>query len=405
MISVEPFCKPQGVLSSRCFSYFAANGWEITRDISSADFVLVNTCGFHEKTQDCSREEVRKALAGVRKGVKVGVIGCLNKINPKVLKEFPSAIIMDDLKDLNEFMNAKIPISKIDNFNYDETLFKKYGFQPSGYQIFDKVQFFLGNIISKSARKFSYPFAEASHLQQVLAEMDHGGDRSKIYIEIGKGCVGECSYCVIKKARGPIESRKEEDILAELKKIYKPGKIINLVADDCGSWGIDFKKTIFDLINGIEKALPGAGIDLCYINPFWFEKYPDEYVKMCENANISSINVSLQSGSDKIIVAMNRKYKAKNVLNVIKRIRAVSPRTMLWAHLMIGYPGETLRDFIRTMRAATYFDFYCTFYFSSVRSDQNYSHNIIVWLFKNVTMRSLKYFRMFLKLFFILPSK
>ncbi|MBU2530454.1 MAG: hypothetical protein KKD35_05385 [Elusimicrobia bacterium] len=90
IVGAQAFCKSQSVLSSRCFNYFAANGWDMTRNISDADFVIINTCGFVEDLQEYSRKEIKDALREVKKGVKVGVIGCLNKIRPKILKEFPA---------------------------------------------------------------------------------------------------------------------------------------------------------------------------------------------------------------------------------------------------------------------------------------------------------------------------
>jgi len=400
-------CKSNAALSARCLNYFAANEWELTKDFGEADLVIVNTCGFHDFLQDISKKAIAGAISDAKPGAKVVSIGCLNHINRRMLEVFPSLIIAGEMGDLDAIIGAKVPFAAVTDSNFDETMFTRLGSAGYGSNAYLRLGGRLGALFCKVTKGWPYPFVESAHLPKVLEEMNYvAGDR-KIYVEIGSGCVGTCSYCVIKRARGPVKSRPAADIVAELKKTYKPGRVINLVADDCGSWGVDIGKTVFELVGEISEAFPDAGVDFCYINPYWMEKYPDEYVEMCRTKNINSLNVSIQSGSDRIIKLMNRRYKTDNVLRVMKKIQAVSPRTMLWGHLMLNHPGETMRDLLKTVRAASYFNYYMIFAYSPLRADPaSYrAPGLLTRAVKWSLVFSTEHVMMFLRLFFIPPRK
>lgn len=400
-------CKSNAILSSRCLNYFQANGWELTREYGNADLVVVNTCGFHDGLQTLSKESIAKAFAGVRPGTQVVSIGCLNKINRAALETFPSLVIVPDLNALDAVIGAAVPISGISDFNFDETLFRRLGPAGFGSNVYLRWGGAVGRLICRALKGWPYPFLESSQLPRVLEELNYVDSDRRSYVEIGSGCVGVCSYCVIKRARGPAKSRPAADVIRDLKKTFKPGRVINLVADDCGSWGVDIGKTIFDLVAEISGAFPGAAIDFCYINPYWFEKHPREYVEMCATRNINSLNVSLQSGSDRIIAAMNRHYKVANVVRVMKEIKAVSPGTMIWGHLMLNYPGETMADLLKTVRAAAHFNYYMIFSYSPLRADlpPGDPPGALTRAIKWALIFATQHVMMFLRLFFIPPTK
>lgn len=400
-------CKSNAVLSSRCLNYFKANEWEVTREFGDADLVLINTCGFHETLQTLSKESISRAYAGIRPGVKVISIGCMNKINRTALEVFPTLEIIPDLDALDGIIGAKVPMAEVTEFNFDETMFNRLGPAGFGSNVYLRWGGKFGRLLCRLLEGLPYPFLESSQLPRVLEELNYVDSDRRVYVEIGSGCVGTCSYCVIKRSRGPAKSRQAAEIIRDLKKAYKPGRVINFVADDCGSWGVDIGKTVFELVAEVSENFPGVPIDFCYINPFWFEKQGKEYVEMCATRNINSLNVSLQSGSDRIISAMNRHYKAANVVRVMEEIKAVSPKTMIWGHLMLNYPGETMGDLLRTVRAAAHFNYYMIFNYSPLRADQP------AYKEPGLPMKALKWalifgtqhVMMFLRLFFIPPSK
>ena len=399
-------CKSNAVLSSRCLNYFRANDWELTREFGNADLVIINTCGFHDILQDASKGSIGKAFSDSKPGTKVVSIGCLTKIDRKALEAFPNLIVAADLSSLDAVIGARIPFSEITDFNFDETLFHRLG--PAGFGSNDWLRWGgeMGRLFCKVFKGWPYPFLESSQLPRVLEEMNYIDSDRRVYVEIGSGCVGTCTYCVIKRARGPAKSRPSAEIVRDLKKAYKPGRVINFVADDCGTWGVDIGRTVFDLVAEVSEAFPGAPIDFCYINPFWFEKQGREYVEMCATRNINSLNVSLQSGSDRVIAAMNRHYKADNVVRVIKEIKAVSPKTMIWGHLMLNYPGETIGDLLKTVRAASHFNYYMIFNFSPLRAElPSAIPDLPTRIVKRALLVGTQIFMMFLRLFVIPPAK
>ena len=124
-------CKSNAVLSSRCLNYFKANDWELTREFGNADLVIVNTCGFHETPQALSKESIARAYVGIRSGTKVISIGCMNKINRAALEIFPTLVIVPDLDALDGIIGAKVPMSQVTDFNFDETMFHRL--VPAGF--------------------------------------------------------------------------------------------------------------------------------------------------------------------------------------------------------------------------------------------------------------------------------
>lgn len=428
VVSTQVFCKSQSVLSSRCLNYFSANGWDATCDVSEADLVVVNACGFHQQAQDGARAEIAGSLASIRPGAKTVALGCLSRINREMLEKFPGLVIAAELDELDGIIRAKVPAASIKDFNYDDTLFARLGrrraanlsvadsakaasgekmarFGQGYFMVANELQTALGDLICQATKGWRYPFVEASHLSQMLAEMDPGIPRKKTYVQIGEGCVGACSYCVIRNARGKPQSRPAGDIIEELRRTYKPGWIVNLVADDCASWGVDIGKTIFDLVDSISAAIPGIPLDLCYVNPYWIDRFPAEFVRMCRTANINSINVSLQSGSNRVITSMNRKYDVSKVLRTVDEMSAASPKTLMWAHMLTGYPGEMLRDMWLSVLAVRHFNFYLTFCYSPVKADQaSYRRPALpMWIAYNAILRSVKYLMMLLRLFIVPP--
>ena len=224
-------CKSNSVLSSRCLNYFKANEWEVTREFGDADLVLINTCGFHETLQTFSKESIAKAYAGIRPGAKVISIGCMNKINRAALETFPELVIVPDLNALDGIIAAKVPMAEITGLNFDETLFRGLGPAGIGSNVYLRWGGKAGRLFCRLFKGLPYPFLESSQLPRVLEELNYIDSDRRVYVEIGSGCVGTCSYCVIKRSRGPAKSRQAEEIIRDLKKAYKPGRVINFVAE------------------------------------------------------------------------------------------------------------------------------------------------------------------------------
>ena len=181
--------------------------------------------------------------------------------------------------------------------------------------------------------------------------------KNKIFIQISRGCNYNCSYCAIKKAKGNPVSIATENIIKNIRKIYHPSKTLVLVADDCAMYGVDTNSNLIKLIYEINKSFPGCKFDLSFIHPRYIQRFPDELINLFKNVNIEAVEIPLQSGSNRILKKMRRHYDIEKVLKIIEKIKKTSPQTLFLTQFIIGHPGETTRDFIKTLKSSKYFDF------------------------------------------------
>jgi tRNA A37 methylthiotransferase MiaB len=282
-------------------------------------------------------------------------VGCLNKINRETLEGVSQNIsVIASMTEFDSLINANIPFNRINNYCYDKNLFDQLVYFSHWLRV--PIGKLFSNWVIKNNKKYSL-----THMSQIIDEFFF---TNKAYVQIGSGCLNNCSYCVIKKARGNAVSRSIAEILSDIRKVYKKGMVLNLVADDCGSYGFDIGENIFNLLSVIGKEFHGIAVELCYVNPTWLEKYPDEYLEIFKNFIINSINIPLQSGSDRIVQLMNRKYAVKNILSIIGKIKMISPNTMIWGNFIVDYPTETWKEFYLTLKASMHFHHYDTFIYS-----------------------------------------
>lgn len=176
-------------------------------------------------------------------------------------------------------------------------------------------------------------------------------DRTRAFVKIQDGCNNFCSYCLIPYIRGRSRSRDSEEILKEIKDLIDNGyKEIVLTGIDQGSYGEDLKEdiTFSDLLEKILVAFPElyririssieeSQIDEKFI--YLLEKYP----------NIANhLHIPLQSGSEKVLKDMNRKYKLANFKKNAADLRRIRKNIAITTDVIVGYPTETDEEFLRT---------------------------------------------------------
>ena len=362
LASADILCKPNSILSCRVVKNLTENGIEMVDSPAKADMIVINTCGFDKEHEQISTDLYRSALAERKAGAPVVSIGCLNKINRGLIeKKFPGVTIADDLGSLFESIGPAGNYDDAGSRYMDRDLLDKVAGDPGSFPLRGRLTIRFGELVYKALGKIHGRALDSIHLGQVLDEVNHA---NKFYVEIGSGCVGRCSYCIIKKAKGDPSSRRIQDIIADIEQGWKPGQAVNLVADDCASYGVDTGTDIFKLVDAIDERFPGIPLELCYVNPYWMDRYPDRFLDMFTRHNINSVNISMQTGSQRLIRLMNRNYNVEKVLDLIKRIRQASPGTMIWTHFLLGFPTESWSDYYKTIRASFGFDFYYGFVYS-----------------------------------------
>lgn len=362
LVSANKRCHSNSIISSRLLNYLAANGHSVVEDIGEADLIIVNTCGSMEITHKFSKDLFKEALEGRKPGARVVCAGCLGLIAPELLRtEFGDVAVIRDYSELDALIGASVPYASLTEALYDESLYPKVGRDPV----------FFARLLARAAGSLSRLRGSGGkgYFSQKVDAVCHGG---KVHVQIGSGCAGNCSFCVIKLAKGSPVSRPVEDIIRDIKKVYHGKGAVHLVADDCGSYGLDSGGSLFALVSAIGKEIPGVPLDIRYVNPVWLEKFPAEYLKMFKENNINSVNICMQSGSDRIISLINRKYRASAILEFVEELKKVSPRTLIRSHFIVGFPTETWGDFRETLRAAGHFHFHNSYVYSAIKGAKSY---------------------------------
>lgn len=182
-------------------------------------------------------------------------------------------------------------------------------------------------------------------------------ERTRAYVKIEDGCNSVCAYCTIKDARGPVRSKPQEDVIAEVSRLAASGyREVVLTGIEISAWGKDGKKEqngrgrdlcdlilSLDDIRGLERIRLGS-LDPSLLTPSFVERLA-ESKKLCPH-----FHLSLQSGCDKTLAAMRRKYNTAMVARNVEAIRAAFPTAQFTADTIVGFPGETNEDFEASMK-------------------------------------------------------
>ncbi|MBE6673133.1 MAG: tRNA (N(6)-L-threonylcarbamoyladenosine(37)-C(2))-methylthiotransferase MtaB [Ruminococcaceae bacterium] len=174
-------------------------------------------------------------------------------------------------------------------------------------------------------------------------------ERTRAYIKIQDGCENNCSYCIIPKARGPIRSRKVEDVMKEAIALVASGyKEIVLTGIEVAAYGRDLQDadlvTLLTALNGIEglERIRLSSIELSFLRPHVIEGIA-KLQKVCHH-----FHLSLQSGCSRTLAAMKRKYNADMIKATVKAMREAMPDVLFSADIIVGFPTETSDDFAET---------------------------------------------------------
>ena len=311
---------------------FVKYGFEKVKFDSAADFYVINTCSVTENADKEAKKLIRKAKR-ISPDSKIAVIGCFAQLKPDSIAKLNGVDIVlgannkfDLIKYLNETkveMSTKVIRSDIDEVN---------SFKPS----------------------FS---------------MD---ERTRSYLKVQDGCDYTCSFCTIPLARGKSRSGTISDTINAAKEIAKSGnKEIVLTGVNIGDFGKGNDESFIDLIKELDSINEINRIRISSIEP---NLLTDEIVEFCSISKkfMPHFHIPLQSGSDKILKAMRRRYDKKVYQNRIKKIKDTNQDTCIGVDVIVGFPGESDEDFLETYNFLTKLDITYLHVFSySERADTN----------------------------------
>ncbi len=169
--------------------------------------------------------------------------------------------------------------------------------------------------------------------------------------EIASGCMGNCSYCAVKLARGELRSRPVEDIVKEIRLSIEEGcKEIWVTSQDCGCYGLDRGTNLAELLEEIVRMEGDFRVRVGMMNPTYVKPILNELIEVYKNPKIYKfIHIPVQSGSNKILESMNRGYGVKEFESIVERFRKSFPYITLSTDLIVGFPGETEVEFQRSV--------------------------------------------------------
>ncbi len=299
-------CKVNIYESEFITSLLKKNNYEIVPFNELADIYIINTCTVTNTSDSKSRKMVHHAKK-TNKDALIIVMGCHIQINPNDIE----ADIIIGNKDkskiielINEYQNNNKKIKKI--YNLDNEKFE-----------------------SMEIKKFN--------------------NHTRAFVKIQDGCNAFCSYCIIPYARGPIRSKEKSLVIKEVTNLVNLGyKEIILTGIHTGKYGSDINSSLEELLNELVliKNLYRLRISSIEIN-----EVSDNIIKLIkENKLIARhLHIPLQSGSDKILKLMNRKYLTDFYFNRITTIRKEIPNISITTDLIVGFPNESVEDFNETI--------------------------------------------------------
>jgi len=292
-------------------------GYSPTEDISKSNLILLNTC--------CVRAKVEQKIYSL-----IGKIKKIKENNPDVLLGICGCMVQKEKENIFErapYVDFIFSPSQINNIK----------------EIVCAIKYGNKNYIScGSTPEFS--------LKHVPIKR---GSKVSAWIQIMRGCNNYCSYCVVPYTRGPEQSRGVSEILSEVNNLAQNKyKEIYLLGQNVNSYGNDLPQSatfskLLELLNNV-KGIERIRFTTSHPKDFSFDLI--KTIKSC-NKICNHIHLPIQSGSNKILKMMNRKYDIDYYKNIIKEIRNNIDNIAITTDAMVGFPGETEDDFMDTLNA------------------------------------------------------
>ncbi len=352
-------CVRRAMDMTKIHNYLLSNGWLLTNEVSSADLIIISTCGAVDKTERLSLAAISDITRKRSPSAKVIITGCLPKIDPGKIQKLGDFIFVPtrSLDQFDEVLNSKVRFESIPDANMltDQAGILDY---ILAYRLFRNsffLKLFRGVSTNKRFLKFS---VFISHIVNFMKNKLGLTARKKIVpyynIRIAEGCLGTCAYCAIRFATEKLKSKPEDQIIEEFRAGLRAGhKIFQLVNEDTGCYGLDIGTTMPNLLRRILAIEGDYRLVLIDFNPQWIIKYYDELLPLFlkHRGKVKELFVSLQSGSNRILKVMNRPYDIEVVKNKLVDLKKQVPEIILRTTVIIGFPGETEEDFELTKEA------------------------------------------------------
>ena len=314
-------CKVNQYETEALCRQFRERGYEIVGETEFADVYVINTCTVTGLADRKSRQYIRR-MKKVNPDSVVAVTGCYVQIKPEEVAEI-------------EGVNLTVGINE-------------------KHRLIDDIEEFLRQRKNR-VRVLDY---EELNQYEEMGPVTAVEDRTRAYIKVQEGCNRFCSYCVIPFARGNVRSRALSHIIEEAESLLAQGfKELVLTGINTALYGAEKEfagdgKRPFGIEGLIAELsrLPGefrirlSSLEPAVVNADYVKRLLS-YDKLCHHLHLSA-----QSGSDRILKAMNRPYSRQEYLEIVQILKAFDPEYGITTDLIAGFPGETEEDFQDSLR-------------------------------------------------------
>src|SRR5437667_2457625 len=299
-------CPKALVDSERIVTRLRAEGYELAREHKGADLVIVNTCGFLDSAQAESLDAIGEALA---ENGKVIVTGCMGAEPEKITAKYPNVLAITGPQQYESVLDA----------------------------------------VHRAVPPRHDPF-----LDLVPPEGIKLTPRHYAYLKISEGYNNRCTFCIIPKLRGDLVSRPAADVLREAERLVAAGvKELLVISQDTSAYGVDIKYAaskwkdrevrakFLDLAR--ELGTLGAWVRLHYVYPY---PHVDDVIELMADGVVPpSLDIPFQHASPEVLRRMKRPAAQEKTLHRIARWREMCPDLTLRSTFIVGFPGETDKDF------------------------------------------------------------
>ena len=303
--------------------------FELAESEEEADLLILNTCSIREKAQEKVFHQIGRwrKIKEDKPDLKIAIGGCVaSQEGKEIIKRAPAVDIVfgpQTLHRLPELYKKK----EETNVNQIDISFPKL-------------------------EKFNHlPLA--------------GKGEPSAFVSIAEGCNKYCSFCVVPKTRGHEVSRTVEDILNEVSILADKGtREINFLGQNVNNFKGSYKGMKSSLAELIELASKIENIERIRYTTSHPHEFKDDLVEVYDRVPelVSHVHLPVQSGSDKILKLMRRRYDSEKYLSLIDRIRTIRPDMSFSSDFIVGFPGETKDDFQETINII-----------NAVKFDESYS--------------------------------
>jgi ribosomal protein S12 methylthiotransferase len=299
-------CPKALVDSERIITRLRAEGYGLARDHKGADLVIVNTCGFLDSAKAESLEAIGNALS---ENGKVVVTGCMGAEPENITAKFPNVLAITGPQQYESVLDA----------------------------------------VHRAVPPQHDPFLDLVPPEGVKLTPRHYA-----YLKISEGCNNRCTFCIIPKLRGDLVSRPAADVMREAERLVSAGvKELLVISQDTSAYGVDVKYAasqwkdrevrakFLDLSR--ELGSLGAWVRLHYVYPY---PHVDEVIQlMADNVVLPYLDIPFQHAAPDVLKRMKRPAAQEKTLGRIERWREICPDLTLRSTFIVGFPGETEKDF------------------------------------------------------------